>query len=114
MSTSPRRGAAVLSSAFVAVTLALVPAGIQQASAAAPSETHVSAAANVSKSNQDYARGFKDGFKSGVRQGQRSCGDDERAAPLLHKDKNKDKDKDYQRGFKDGFKSGFRQGQGSC
>ncbi|MGW3630546.1 hypothetical protein ACWD7F_10330 [Streptomyces sp. NPDC005122] len=112
MSTAPRRGAAILSSAFIAATVALVPAGIQQASAATPSGTHVSASVNVSKSNQDYARGFKDGFKSGVRQGQRSCGDDERAATVLHTDKNKDKD--YQRGFKDGFKSGFRQGQGSC
>ncbi|MFD1272642.1 hypothetical protein ACFQ51_14775 [Streptomyces kaempferi] len=112
MSTAPRRGAAILSSAFIAATVALVPASIQQASAATPSGTHVSASANVSKSNQDYARGFKDGFKSGVRQGQRSCGDDERSATVLHTDKNKDKD--YQRGFKDGFKSGFRQGQGSC
>ncbi|MFJ5267535.1 hypothetical protein [Streptomyces sp. NPDC088358] len=112
MSTAHRRGAAILSSAFIAATIALVPVGMQQASAAAPSETHVSTAVNVSKSNQDYTRGFKDGFKSGVRQGQRSCGDDERSATVLQKDKNKDKD--YQRGFKDGFKSGFRQGQRSC
>ncbi|MEU1531115.1 hypothetical protein [Streptomyces fagopyri] len=112
MSTVHRRCAAVLSSAFIAATVALVPAGVQQASAAAPGGTHVGAAVDVPKSNQDYARGFKDGFKSGVRQGQRSCGNDDRAVPLLHGDKNKDKD--YQRGFKDGFKSGFRQGQGSC
>lgn len=121
MSTVRRRGAAILSSAFIAATVALVPVGLQQASAATPGATHGGAAVNVVTSNQDYARGFKDGFKSGVRTGQRSCGGNGRAATVLQTDKNEKNDKndknkgnDYQRGFKDGFKSGFRQGQRSC
>ena len=110
MPTSRTR-AAVLSSALIAATVALAPVGLQQASAATPSRTHVSTVANVPESTQDYRRGFKDGFKTGLRQGQRDCDQSEdRAAPLLHKNASQD----YRRGFKDGFKTGFRQGQRSC
>ena len=70
-----KRRRVVLSSVFVAATIGLTPLGWTQASAATPSETHVSTSttAKVPNSHQDYRRGFKDGFKSGLRQAQRSC-----------------------------------------
>ena len=112
MPTTSRTRAAILSSAIIATTVAFGPVGLQQASAATPSMTHVSTTAvNVPKSTQDYRRGFKDGFRAGLRQGQRTCNrGEERAATVLHKDASKD----YRRGFKDGFKTGIRQGQRSC
>ncbi|MFD0027627.1 hypothetical protein ACWGDS_47105 [Streptomyces sp. NPDC055059] len=118
-----KRKRVVLSSVFVAATIALAPLGWTQAFAATPSETHVSTSttAKVPTSHQDYRRGFKDGFRSGFRQGSHSCnrhghghgngdGKGQQAATVVHKDAQRD----YRRGFKDGFKSGLRQAQRSC
>lgn len=70
-----KRKRVAMGSVFVAATIGLAPLGWTQASAATPTETHVStsATAKVHKSGQDYRRGFKDGFRSGLRQAQRSC-----------------------------------------
>ncbi|MFD5119552.1 hypothetical protein [Streptomyces sp. NPDC058385] len=118
-----KRKRVVLSSAFVAATIGLAPLGWTQASAATPSETHVSTSttAKVPKSHQDYRRGYKDGFRSGFRQGAHNCkrhghgygyGDakGQQATTVAHRNAHQD----YRRGFKDGFKSGLRQGQRSC
>ncbi|MFG2655738.1 hypothetical protein [Streptomyces sp. NPDC048425] len=120
-----KRKRVVLSSVFVAATIGFAPLGWTQASAATPSETHISTSttAKVHKSGQDYRRGFKDGFRSGFRQGSHNChrhghGNDHRngdgkgrqAATVVHKYS----PQDYRRGFKDGFKSGLRQAQRSC
>ncbi|MER7204413.1 hypothetical protein CG723_28920 [Streptomyces sp. CB01635] len=125
-----KRKRVILSSVFIAASIGLAPVGWTQASAATPSETHVSTSASVKvpKSDRDYRRGFKDGFKSGLRQGQNNCRhgnghnsnrqdngknghvDGKRASAVHHKNAQQD----YRRGFKDGFKSGVHQGQRSC
>ncbi|MFB8268760.1 hypothetical protein ACFC96_19425 [Streptomyces sp. NPDC055955] len=112
-----KRKRLALSSVFVAATMGFAPLGWTQASAAAPSETHVgtTATAKAFKSHQDYRRGFKDGFRSGFRQGSHNChrhgdGKGGQAATVVHKDARQD----YRRGFKDGFRSGLRQAQRSC
>ncbi|MFE5025447.1 hypothetical protein ACFRAO_19445 [Streptomyces sp. NPDC056656] len=118
-----KRKRVILSSVFIAASIGLAPVGWTQASAATPSETHVSTSASVKvpKSDRDYRRGFKDGFKSGFRQGANRChrhgnghgygdGKGQKAATVVHKDARQD----YRRGFKDGFRSGVHQGQRSC
>jgi flagellar biosynthesis/type III secretory pathway protein FliH len=129
-----KRKRVILSSVFIAASIGLAPVGWTQASAATPSETHVSTSAGVKvpRSDHDYRRGFKDGFRSGLHQGQHNCRHDNRhhnghngrhddangnghaggkqAAAIHHKGAQQD----YRRGFKDGFRSGLHQGQRSC
>ncbi|MFJ4469776.1 hypothetical protein ACIP2X_20190 [Streptomyces sp. NPDC089424] len=106
-----RRGAAVLSSAVIALSLGLMPVTFQQAAAATPSGTHVGAATLVPEQSRDYRRGFSDGFKQGFRQGERKCDayDNRRALSQFP-----EQSRDYRSGYKDGFNVGYRTGQRSC
>ncbi|MGW1539381.1 hypothetical protein ACWCPM_03665 [Streptomyces sp. NPDC002309] len=106
-----RRGAAVLGSAVLALSLGLVPVTFQEAAAATPKETHVGTATLVPQESKDYRRGFSDGFKQGFRQGEDKCDrNDERRAPIGFPEQSKD----YRKGYKDGFNVGYRTGQRSC
>jgi hypothetical protein len=87
----------VLSSTLI---LALAPVGLQQASAATPSETHASAPTAVSNQSE-YRRGYKDGFRDGYNDGRDNC----------HRDHGRygygRSNGDYYRGYGDGFSAGF-------
>jgi flagellar biosynthesis/type III secretory pathway protein FliH len=102
MRSSRRMRAAVLSSA-IAATVVFTPVGFQQASAATPSETHVSAAVIVPEAPRDYRRGYRDGFRIGYRDADDNCRRDWRGFDY--------RNRDYERGFRQGYRDGFREGR---
>lgn len=111
-----RRRAAVLSSAFIAATVALTPVSSQQAfAAAAPSETHVSTATAVPTQTREYRRGFRDGYRAGHRDGYRKGYRDCRRQQRDYRDYRQatsvpQQSREYRRGFRDGFRAGHRDG----
>ncbi|MEV6618583.1 hypothetical protein AB0N31_32930 [Streptomyces sp. NPDC051051] len=78
--------------------LGFAPVGIQQASAAAPTETHASAPAAVN-SPRDYRQGFRDGFRDGYQDARDDC----RPGGGLRSFSTSD----YTRGYADGYSAGF-------
>ncbi|MGW1498580.1 hypothetical protein ACWCQW_08385 [Streptomyces mirabilis] len=97
MNASHWKRSVVLSSTLI---LALAPVGLQQASAATPSETHASAPTAVSNQSE-YRRGYKDGFRDGYNDARHDC----------HRDRGGygygRSNGDYYRGYSDGFGDGF-------
>ncbi|MFC9910483.1 hypothetical protein [Streptomyces sp. NPDC059862] len=126
MPAANRRRVVALSSALIAATVVLTPVSVQQASAATPSQTHVSTASAVPEQyrDRDYRRGFRDGFRFGFRVGLRDCHrydrhdwrdryDDNYRRAAAVPDRYQDY-RDYRRGFRDGFRVGYRQGMRVC
>ena len=97
MNASHWKRSVVLSSTLI---LALAPVGLQQASAATPSETHASAPTAVS-SQSEYRRGYKDGFRDGYNDGRDNCHRDHGSYGYGRSNG------DYYRGYGDGFSAGF-------
>ncbi|MFF9061427.1 hypothetical protein ACIRPQ_27525 [Streptomyces sp. NPDC101213] len=81
-----------------ALVLGFAPVGIQQASAAAPAETHAGAPAAVN-SPRDYRQGYRDGFRDGYQDARDDC---RRGGGYRSFSSN-----DYTRGYADGYSAGF-------
>ncbi|MEU6809657.1 hypothetical protein ABZ920_11750 [Streptomyces sp. NPDC046831] len=84
------------------LVLGLTPLGMGQATAATPSETHVSAASAV-PGQGGYREGFRDGFRDGFSDGRDDCYD--RGAFDRHR--TWQGNRLYVEGYGDGYSSGF-------
>lgn len=102
MPASYCKRSAVLGTALIAATIALSPVGLQQASAATPSGTHVSATTMVQRDNS-----FRQGYRAGFRAGWADARDDCQRSRGMQNFNNSNNNDSYANGFSAGYSSGF-------
>lgn len=99
MHANNRKRAAALSSTLIAASIALMPLGLQSASAATPSETQVSEVTAV-PGQGSYRQGYRAGFRDGYADARDDCSRDYGVG-------NGFRDRQYARGYADGYSAGY-------
>ncbi|MGW0816535.1 hypothetical protein ACWD00_25310 [Streptomyces viridiviolaceus] len=107
MNACRRKRYVVLSAALI---LGLSPIGVQQASAAPPSETHANVSAAIS-SPSDYRQGYRVGFRDGFGDARNECHFGYDGVSLGRGggfgDYAREYLRDYARGYADGYSFGY-------